>query len=298
MKTLSNNRGVSLVILIVAMTLIAILGASFVSLMGSKQKGFLYQIDSYRALNLANAGVEFAIRRVYEYVSATNDPPPGNYIARCDVSPYWTLNDFANGQFRFCFVADYTRADFNTIIVEGRYDGGDPTHMNVRSIRQLRVTNFMNYSSQESISRIPQYPPFPFNKYLVIPFVNSSGTTVTTDEIRITVSFSGNRHLQNIYFTDDIANLEKSSFFDYTQLNGFSSCGSPPPPGPPCASAMGIEMSNIQANLFPRNILSYATNNSRAHWCAIKFQGAALSGSYVIQFYSSGSLIGSMSFVI
>ena len=66
MKTLSNNRGVALIVLIVAMTLIAILGTSFVSLMGSKQKGFLYQIDSYRALNLANAGVEYAIRYVYQ----------------------------------------------------------------------------------------------------------------------------------------------------------------------------------------------------------------------------------------
>jgi len=62
MKTLSNSRGISLVILIVAMTLITILGVSFVSIMASKQKGVLYQIDSYRALNIANAGVEFAIR--------------------------------------------------------------------------------------------------------------------------------------------------------------------------------------------------------------------------------------------
>ena len=64
MKTLSNNKGISLVVLIVAMTLIAILGTSFVSLMSSKQKGFLSQIDSYRALNIANAGVEYAIRYV------------------------------------------------------------------------------------------------------------------------------------------------------------------------------------------------------------------------------------------
>ena len=62
MKILFNNKGISLVILLVAMTLITILGTSFVSLMSSKQKGFLYQIDSYRALNIANAGVEYAIR--------------------------------------------------------------------------------------------------------------------------------------------------------------------------------------------------------------------------------------------
>jgi hypothetical protein len=42
-KMIFNNRGVSLVVLIVAMTLIAVLGVSFVSLMSSKQKGFLYK---------------------------------------------------------------------------------------------------------------------------------------------------------------------------------------------------------------------------------------------------------------
>ncbi len=40
MKMLFNNKGISLVILIVAMTLIAILGASFVSLMSTNKKVF------------------------------------------------------------------------------------------------------------------------------------------------------------------------------------------------------------------------------------------------------------------
>jgi|GEM_PF-6583498 len=64
MKMLSNNRGVALIILVIAMTLIAVLGASFVALVGSKHRSFTYQRDSYRALNLANAGVEYAIRYV------------------------------------------------------------------------------------------------------------------------------------------------------------------------------------------------------------------------------------------
>ena len=43
-KTLSNNRGVALIVLIVAMTLIAILGTSFVSLMGSNKKVFCIRL--------------------------------------------------------------------------------------------------------------------------------------------------------------------------------------------------------------------------------------------------------------
>jgi len=38
MKMLSNNKGAALVILIIAMMLIAVMGASFVSLVTTKQK--------------------------------------------------------------------------------------------------------------------------------------------------------------------------------------------------------------------------------------------------------------------
>lgn len=51
-----------LVILIVAMTLIAALGAAFVSMVSSKQQGFTLLLNGHRATMLARAGVEWAIR--------------------------------------------------------------------------------------------------------------------------------------------------------------------------------------------------------------------------------------------
>lgn len=75
MKMLFNNKGISLVILLIAMTLIAVLGTSFVSLMSAKQKSFLHQIDSYRALNIANAGVEYANRYIGDNIKTSISDP-------------------------------------------------------------------------------------------------------------------------------------------------------------------------------------------------------------------------------
>jgi len=42
MKASNNNKGFALITLVIAMTLIAVLGASFVSMIGSKQQGFTF----------------------------------------------------------------------------------------------------------------------------------------------------------------------------------------------------------------------------------------------------------------
>ena len=62
MKQFNNNSGSMLIILIIAMTLIAALGASFVAIVSSKQQGFTLLLNSHRADMIARAGVEWAIR--------------------------------------------------------------------------------------------------------------------------------------------------------------------------------------------------------------------------------------------
>jgi hypothetical protein len=292
--TLFNNKGISLVILIVAMTLIAILGASFVSLMSSKQKGFLYQINSYRALNIANSGVEYAIRIVNDNITS-----PEGYIAQC---PALTTHDFANGQFRFCYVSNFADSDFNSVKVEGRYDGGDPSHTHIISTRQIKLANFMNYASNTGVSRIPYNAPSPpgAGNRLIIPFINSSGTAITITTIRLTAVFSsGQRHLQQVYFTDSTALPTQIHFFDYsaTLTPPLSNLCSLPSPTP-CDDApiSGIRLGSGEATSFPSNISSMPINSNLVRWCIIDFLEVSLVGSYVVEFFSGATSLGSITF--
>lgn len=65
-----------LVILVIAMTVIAILGAAFVSMVSSKQQGFTLLLNGQRATMIARAGVEWAIRFASEgnNVNVSNMP--------------------------------------------------------------------------------------------------------------------------------------------------------------------------------------------------------------------------------
>ncbi|OPY79707.1 MAG: hypothetical protein A4E64_00351 [Syntrophorhabdus sp. PtaU1.Bin058] len=62
----SNNRGIALVLLIMSITIIGVIGAGIVSLVGSKHRAYPFQTQSYQAYTLANAGVEFAIRYAHD----------------------------------------------------------------------------------------------------------------------------------------------------------------------------------------------------------------------------------------
>ena len=65
-----------LVILVIAMTVIAILGAAFVSMVSSKQQGFTLLLNGQRATMIARAGLEWAIRFASEgnIVKGSNMP--------------------------------------------------------------------------------------------------------------------------------------------------------------------------------------------------------------------------------
>jgi hypothetical protein len=63
---LLTEKGISLVVLIIAITLTSLLGAGIVSFMGAKQKTLVPQAQTYQAYTIAHAGIEFAIRYAYD----------------------------------------------------------------------------------------------------------------------------------------------------------------------------------------------------------------------------------------
>jgi type II secretory pathway pseudopilin PulG len=58
----SSNKGFALITLVIAMTLIALIGAGFVSMVSKKQEGFTYLLKRQKANMAARAGIEWAIR--------------------------------------------------------------------------------------------------------------------------------------------------------------------------------------------------------------------------------------------
>lgn len=133
MKMWLTEKGVSLIMLIISITITSIIGAGIVSFMGAKQKSYPYQIQSYQALNLANAGVEFAIRYAYDNRNGFNIDP-SDYIP--STSPGKIIEPFGTGQGTFELI--YSTASNGTITSIGTYG---------LSKRTVRVTNFRNYAN-------------------------------------------------------------------------------------------------------------------------------------------------------
>jgi hypothetical protein len=268
MKTLFNNRGIALVVLIVAMTLIAILGASFVSLMGSKQKGFLYQIDSYRALNIANAGVEYSIRYVSDGLSdATN---PSNNFFNIPDTP--VTRSFAGGTFIFTY--DHNR---NRITVIGNYPGPNPV-----SIRDIRLSNFRRYINPVTLvpdttltDRAPSIN-ISNNRQIITPVINNNEGSINISRIDVSTNLTG-KYLKYILF-------EGSTVFD-SSSSSYTACVYPSLV--PCNDTTqgGIYMpTNYQVRFDLTGTNTIAEGSTRR--LTFEFTDSLLFGQYSLIFFS------------
>jgi hypothetical protein len=254
---LSNNRGVSLIVLIVAMTLIAILGTSFVSLMSSKQKGFLYQIDSYRALNIANAGVEYAIRYTSDGLDGSS-----NSIFFSDSALATIGKSFGGGSFS----VNYVYAT-NTLSVTGTYGSN--------SSRQIKLTNFRRYISP--ITLVPDGATLPSKNstQVIIPVINNNeSASVTVSQLNLTINASG-KHLQQILISTQVPAL-----FDFNTPGAFPSCGAPP-----CKDTLGILLPSGSAVLFNATygLANHQINRDDIVNYTLVFYETAPSGQYTIK---------------
>jgi hypothetical protein len=206
MKTLFNNKGISLVILVVAMTLIAILGTSFVSLMSSKQKGFLYQINSYRSLNIANAGVEYAVRYISDGVSNASS----TYFQDLSTGDDIGITSFAGGSFLVI-------RNFNNTIGN---DNIEVTGLYKNSRRVVRLSNFRRYIgaltlvSDPTVSLSNRTINITSN-YAAIQIANNSESNITLSSMQISVTFTvvpGTKHLKNVYIGNTSADTANKVF--------------------------------------------------------------------------------------
>lgn len=135
-------------VLIIAMTLIAVLGASFVSMVISKQQGFTLLLNGHRANMIARAGVEWAIRFASEAnpVSGSRDYVPG--------TP-------KEGSFSLSY-NDST----DVLTVDGTYQG---------TVQRITLSKFRQYIRIGDVS-------FPLSMGSFKPVESQAGRSIAVDE--------------------------------------------------------------------------------------------------------------------
>ena len=252
MKILFNNKGIALIILIIAMTLISLLGAGIVSFMGAKQKSYPFQVNSYRVLNIANAGVEYAIRFASDGLDSN-----GNSIFFSDATLTTIGKSFGGGSFSF----NYAYAT-NILTVTGTYSSS--------SSRQIRLSNFRRYISP--ITLVPDGVTLPSKNstQVIIPVINNNeSVNVTVNQLNLTVNENG-KHLQQILIST------QGTLFDFNTAT-FPSCGTPP-----CKDTSGILLPSGSAVAFnaSNGLANHSINRDNIVYYTLVFFELAPSGRY------------------
>jgi len=124
MRTIFNNKGISLIVLIVIMLGMAIIGGGVAAVMSSKQKSYPFAVNSYKAYEIANAGAEFAIGycRNESAANCQTNIKGANFTA-----------SFGGGSFTTSY-----NSGTDTITSVGTYGG---------VTREVRIANFSTYAS-------------------------------------------------------------------------------------------------------------------------------------------------------
>lgn len=217
MTPLNNNKGVALVVLIIAMTIIGVLATSLVSIVADKNKSMIYAYDGYHASVIADSGVEYAIRYISDGLSNADSPYfQGLYtdstgsIGYMGYSPVYKITGVPDPIGRFKVTRNLTVSpsdiDNDTILVESSYNSGI-------AVRKVKVKQFRRFLSP--ITLYPDYASRPVRKAsphridVRVLGNHDSNLSVSKIEIMAPASTPGDVYLQYVY-------LYSSQIFDYT----------------------------------------------------------------------------------
>lgn len=308
MKTLSNNKGIALIILIVAMTLIAVMGAGFVTLMGTKYIDISYQNNSYRAANIANAGIEYAIRYVGENSDGTLGDffhVPANYtniavvstvpdISNLTDTNQWRSREFGGGRFYLSYYIDPLQPDevsSNKVLYSVGIYGN--------STRVVRLQSFLIYATPPSsigldiLNLVPNQRPYILGNSVNVPIINVSSGNARVSSIQLEIHFDVpyNRNFSGVYYFNNI-NLtggwdEYISYRDgYPRL-----CSSDP--ARPCYQGNNVEIPDsplphgaLATSPLPMYYNNVDIQSGYIRWFSFRFveTNANLKGTYSITF--------------
>ncbi len=232
------------------MTLIAVLGAGFVSVVGSKHEGYSHLISAQKANMVAKGGVEWAIR----FASFGTDGD-GNSIFFSKPALDMTNNLIPTLPAEGSFTTSYAYAS-DTLTVNGTYQSVTET---------ITLTNFRRYLSFLTLvpdaARAPHYRSGN-RRILEVPVLVNSDVTVTTIDIT-----TGMSNVLLRYITDP----NGTPIFDYESA-GYPTCNFWNP-SPPCDYfGWGI-------------LLSPSTTRLRSPYLNPSSLGF-MSGTYYFRFYA------------
>lgn len=279
MKKLNNNKGAMLVVLIIAITLIAILGASFVSMVGSKQEGFTFLLKGHRANMIVKAGVEWAIR----FASDGTDTG-GNSIFSTNQTLTFTdklINpaEPTEGSFSTNYVYN-TDISRDILTVTGTYQG-----ISART----ELSHFRRYLNPITLS--PAQAPSRLSSYIYVPVSGNNDTDANNhtpipfSQFDITVPVDG--YVEEIKF---YVGLIEYMLFDYADatIQGYYALN------PNFVIAQGLYLYAGTPVTFlttlgatNRFIPADVPSNTPNTYYSIKYHNAAPAGQYTIRFYSA-----------
>jgi hypothetical protein len=315
MKKLLGNKGIALIILVVAITIIAIIGAAFVSITGSKFKGFLYQNDSYRASNLANAGIEYAIRYVGDNITLSENTSdffhnPASFVPVVNNEPNtnnlnsseWKKFDFPvgldkNGSFYLSYhinIAKPDDADTNKILYSVGVSGN--------STKLIKLKNFLSYASPSSsglgrLNMVPGVYPSINGNYVYIPIMHLYSDRVGIDSLRLQLDSadSGTKHLKNVRFSNWPISYESNI---YPASSYGQNCDSS---SPPCfdSNDNSIHIPDMGETSLMTNEFTQIDGHA-IRWLLLEFQesGDSLKGTYTLKLNLNGKGTSAIKFTL
>ncbi len=291
-KTLfTNEKGVALIALICVVVLLGIIGIGLVSVMTSKQKSYPIQALSYQAINLANAGAEFAIGYARDRYQADKKDVSDSLGSQITIS---CGSDCGNRGFAIRY---YPSLDGKAYVLKSIAQAGVAK-------REVRVAQFPGYVGGSGLiltqvidsSKIPVrdcigcdhcddiYPEYGSdNQFLSVPITNLYDTKVYAKYMEVTgPPKGGQNNLDHLYLgpklkyqassDKDNPNHVEIGHKDYTCI-----------PGPDSGCAM--RPATIPAGSYeghPNWDLEIPAGNSIV---AFHHKSASLKGSYKLVFY-------------
>ena len=101
MMRVNSQRGISLMLLILAITVFAAVAIGIVTLLSLRYQSYPYQVQSYQAYALANAGVEFAIRYAKDNNTDPSAPTSFSLQPQLYIPTDGTYKTFSSGNLTF-----------------------------------------------------------------------------------------------------------------------------------------------------------------------------------------------------
>jgi hypothetical protein len=151
MKKQLTDKGVALVMLIVAILITGLIGAGITSFMASKKASEELPLYSYQAYLLAHAGVEFTIRYIHDNKDGFKNYP-NSYIFAYDTANQCTAAtlDTTNHWKQINLPSGFTKDDRGTLYVslEGNCSPSCVLHSCGKygaAIREIKLYNFQSY---------------------------------------------------------------------------------------------------------------------------------------------------------